>query len=132
MRYAKDFRFRAWMPKSQEMLVAVNLHEMCLLNSGAGVTRSAILMQYVGAEDCECKPVFESDYLSDGFTIWEVQYIKSQCGFSAKAVAGAETHEWFSLWHLLHRHNEGRKVRIVGNKWEYTGPLSELLERGKS
>ena len=63
--------------------------------------------------------VFEEDYLSDGDTIWEVVYCETMSGFSAK---------WFSLYHLCNRHNEGKEVQVVGNKYEYDGPLNELLK----
>lgn len=76
--------------------------------------------------------VFEEDYLSDGYTIWEVVYCETMSGFSAKAVSGRESfltgRKWFSLYHLCNRHNEGRKVKVVGNKYEYTRPLIELLK----
>lgn len=76
--------------------------------------------------------VFEGDYLSDGYTIWEVVYCETMSGFSAKAVCGFGCitfgSEWFSLYHLCNRHNEGRKVEVVGNKYEHTRPLIELLK----
>lgn len=76
--------------------------------------------------------VFEGDYLSDGDTIWEVVYCETMSGFSAKAVCGFGCtvfgSKWFSLYHLCNRHNEGRKVKVVGNKYEYTRPLIELLK----
>lgn len=76
--------------------------------------------------------VFEGDYLSDGNTIWEVVYRETMSGFSAKAVCGSMyidfDSNWFSLYHLCNKHNEGRKVSIVGNKYEYIGPIIELLK----
>lgn len=90
-----------------------------------------ILMESIGvyADDVL---VFEGDYLSDGDTIWEVVYCETMSGFSAKAVAGRKRFstgsKWFSLYHLCSRHNEGRKVKVVGNKYDYNGPLSELLK----
>lgn len=76
--------------------------------------------------------VFEGDYLSDGRTIWEVVYCKTMSGFSAKAIFGfgaiMSCSEWFSLYHLCNGHNEERKASVVGNRYEYTGPISELLK----
>ena len=76
--------------------------------------------------------VFEGDYLSDGYTIWEVLYRKTMSGFSAKAIRGFGSvvfgSDLFSLYHLCNGHNAGRKVSIVGNKYEYTGSISELLK----
>lgn len=76
--------------------------------------------------------VFEGDYLSDGHTIWEVIYSKTMSGFSAEAICGFGSitfgSKLFSLYHLCNGHNEGRKVTIVGNKYEYTGLVNELLK----
>lgn len=73
--------------------------------------------------------VYEGDYISDGQTIWEVIYCETMSGFSAKAVYGCIPSDsiWFSLYHLCNRHNAGRKVYVIGNRYEHTGPLSHLL-----
>ncbi len=79
--------------------------------------------------DCDKVLVYEGDYLSDGETIWEVVYCETMSGFSAKAVGGKVPSDsrWFSLYHLCSGHNAGRKVHVVGNRYEYKGALSNLL-----
>lgn len=130
------FRYRAWDKINKIMYTG-------LPYSGAGKTGKDtmdvvlkhpsiyILIESTGvyADDVL---VFEGDYLSDGDTIWEVVYCETMSGFSTKAIAGRESFstgsKWFSLYHLCNRHNDGRKVSIVGNKYEYIGSISELLK----
>lgn len=130
------FRYRAWDKINKIMYTG-------LPYGGAGKTGKDtmdvvlkhpsiyILMESTGvyADDVL---VFEEDYLSDGDTIWEVVYCETMSGFSAKAVCGFGCtvfgSKWFSLYHLCNRHNEGKEVQVVGNKYEYDGPLNELLK----
>lgn len=127
------FRFRAWDKINKVMYTG-------LPHSGAGKTgkdtldkvlkhpQIYILMESTGvyADDVL---VFESDYLSDGHTIWEVIYCETMSGFSAKSICGSDAGTgWFSLYHLCNRHNKGREVTIVGNRYEYTGVISDLLK----
>lgn len=81
--------------------------------------------------DSENVLVYEGDYLSDGETIWEVVYCKTMSGFSAKAVGGYIPNgcKWFSLYHLCSGHNKGRKVHVVGNRYEYQGAISSLSDK---
>ena len=87
--------------------------------------------QYTGFTDENRVKIFEGDYISDGETVWEVVYCKSMSGFSAKAAGGRIPDEcgWFSLYHLCNGHHGGRKVRVVGNRYEYKGNPSDLLSR---
>lgn len=133
------FKYRAWDKINKIMYTG-------LPYSGAGKTGKDtidvvlkhpsiyVLMESTGvyADDVL---VFEGDYLSDGYTIWEVIYCETMSGFSAKAVCGFGRtvfgSEWFSLYHLCNRHIEQREVYIVGNKYEYNDPLKELLNTSK-
>lgn len=130
------FRYRAWDKINKIMYTG-------LPYNGAGKTgkdmmdmvlkhpQIYILMESTGVY-ADGVLVFEGDYLSDGHTIWEVIYCENMSGFSAKAICGfggvVFGSDLFSLYHLCNGHNAGRKVSIVGNKYEYIGPLSELLK----
>lgn len=130
------FRFRAWDKINKIMYTG-------LPYSGAGRTEKDtmdIILKhpsiYVLMESTNVYAdkvlVFEGDYLSDGNTIWEAVYCETMSGFSAKAVFEFEAitsgSEWFSLYHLCNGRNEERKVSVVGNKYEYIGPISNLLK----
>lgn len=130
------FRYRAWDKVNKIMYIG-------LPYSGAGKIGKDtmdivlkhpsiyVLMESTGVY-ADNVLVFEGDYLSDANTIWEVVYCETMSGFSAKAVCGSMCIDfdsnWFSLYHLCNKHNEGRKVAIVGNKYEYIGPIIELLK----
>lgn len=130
------FKYRAWNKIEKKMYTGLPC-------SGAGEnghdTFDIVLKfpqvyeisQCVNMHDSEKVLVFEGDYLSDGETVWEVVYRKSMSGFSAKAAGGRIPDEcgWFSLYHLCNGHHGGRKVRVVGNRYEYKGNPSDLLSR---
>ncbi len=61
----REIKFRAWMSKSKEMLDAVDLNTMCILNGGLGLSDSAILLQYTGVEDSAEDEIYEGDILYD-------------------------------------------------------------------
>ena len=125
------FRFRAWNKISKCMFTG-------LPYSGCGKdTFDAVLKYPQVYEVMQCAAVYdngevliyEGDYLTDGEILWEVRYNETHCGFYAIAVAGVCVDSAvFSLWHLCNRHNAGRSVYVVGNIYEYKGPLSKLIK----
>lgn len=131
------FRFRAWDKINKIMYTG-------LPYSGAGKNGKDtidiilkhpsvyILMESTGVY-ADNVLVFEGDYLSDGYNIWEVVYCETMSGFSGKIVYGYGTmiygRELFYLHCLCNDYSaEMRKVTIVGNKYEYTGPMNKLLK----
>lgn len=130
------FRYRAWDKINKIMYTG-------LPYGGAGKTGKDtmdivlkhpslyILMESTGVYANDVL-VFESDYLSDGYTIWEVVYCKTMSGFSARAVCGFGSitfgSKLYSLYRLCNGYNEKKKLAVVGNKYEYTSPISELLK----
>lgn len=90
------------------------------------------LMQCTGVTDSEHFLVYEGDYLTDGESVWQVVFIETMSGFTAKVIAGKKWDEdpngMFSLWHLCHRCNEGKQVRIVGNIHTHTiGDIKRII-----
>lgn len=130
------FRFRAWDKVNKIMYTG-------LPYSGSGKTgRDTFdivlkhpqiyeVMQCADVYDNDGVCVFEGDYLSDGANLWEVRYCEMHTGLYAIAVAGLHMNtdsRVFSLWHLCNHHNAGRSVRVVGNIYEYKGPLRNLIK----
>lgn len=126
------FKYRAWNKIDKKMYTG-------LPYSTAGKDSFVTVLKFPSVyEVSECANVcdsdkvlvYEGDYLSDGKTIWEVVYCETMSGFSAKAVVGGSSDsKWFSLYHLCNGHNAGRKVYVVGNRYEYKGAISNLLNR---
>lgn len=125
------FRYRAWNKVNEEM------HTVLPYSYVGRDTFDVILkhpqiyevMQCADVTDNNGVLVFEGDYLSDGKTIWRVEYHQTESGFIAKAVGGYIPSDCkiFSLYHLCNGHNEKRKVSVVGNTYEFTGVLNTLL-----
>lgn len=127
------FLYRAWNKIDKEMYTGLpysNAKGNDTFDIVLKQPRIYTVMECTGVEDSDNVLVFEGDYLSDGETIWEVQYCKTMCGFSAKAVGGKIPCEsnWFSLYHLCNGHNAGRSVHVVGNIYENKKPLKYLLK----
>lgn len=125
------FRYRAWNKINKELYTGLPY------SAAGGDTFDMILkhpqiyevMQCADVTDNDGALVFEGDYLSDGKTIWRVEYTQTMSGFYANAVGGYIPNDCriFSLYHLCTGHNEKRHISVVGNMYEYTGALSELL-----
>lgn len=142
------FRFRAWDKADKVMcdVAYIKFSKVQYMNVGyrknihgkiidvnalldENLFGTCVLMQYTNVTDDNGVLVFEGDYLSDGRTIWRVEYDQTMSGFCAKAVGGYIPSDCkiFSLYHLCTGHNEKRRISVVGNMYEYTGALSELL-----
>ncbi|MGL6198327.1 MAG: hypothetical protein ACRC3H_05265 [Lachnospiraceae bacterium] len=127
------FRYRAWDKINKVMYTGLPHSNAGTneLDSFSQVLKHPMVYDVMQCANVKCDGVlvFEEDYLSDGKTIWRVRYSKIMTGFCAEAVAGhiSSGGKIFSLYHLCNRHNEGRQVDVVGNKYEYTGALSDLL-----
>lgn len=125
------FRYRAWNKVNKE------IHTGLPYSHVGRDTFEEILkypqiyevMQCADVSDNDGVLVFEGDYLSDGKTIWCVKYSQTMSGFCAEAVGGYIPADCkiFSLYHLCSGHNKERSVSVVGNMYEHTGALSELL-----
>lgn len=125
------FRYRAWNKINKEMhtglpysAVGTDTFDMVLKHP-----QIYEVMQCADVTDNDGVLVFEGDYLSDGKTIWKVEYAQTMSGFYANAVGGYIPSDCkiFSLYHLCTGHSEKRHILVVGNMYEYTGALSELL-----
>lgn len=125
------FSYRAWNKVNKEMCTglpysAVGSDTFDMILKHPQIYEA---MQCADVTDNDGVLVFEGDYLSDGKTIWRVEYAQTMSGFYANAVGGYIPSDCkiFSLYHLCTGHNEKRHISVVGNMYEYTGALSELL-----
>ena len=128
------FRFRAWNKISKCMFTGLpysgcGKEETDTFDTVLKYPQIYEVMQCAAVYDNDGVLVFEGDYLTDGEILWEVRYNETHCGFYAIAVAGVRVDSAvFSLWHLCNHHNAGRSVNVVGNIYEYKGPLSKLIK----
>ena len=126
------FRYRAWNKVNEEMHTGLPYSHVGRDTFDVILKCPQIyeVMQCADVKDSNGVLVFEGDYLSDGKTIWRVEYAQTMNGFYANAVGGYIPSDCkiFSLYHLCTGHNEKRKVSVVGNVHEYTGALSALLK----